>query len=342
MNGIGFLGSVVSDIADGKFGFNVLDIVIVFVFIFYAVEGYFLGFVAAFFDFVSFVLSFLLGLKWYGFAASFLVRLFSMPIGFANALGFFVTASVSEVIFNVLLRRIPLFFHARLSEDSFLRRANKIFGIFPGLASAFVLLSFLLTLVVSLPLSPGLKRLISQSTIGSYFVTNTAGLEKSLNSVFGGAINETLNFLTVEPQSNAYVALKFSTKNVKVDQASEDQMLVLINRERTKRGLSTLVMDAALRKVARGHSQDMFARGYFSHYTPESLSPFDRMASAGITYNYAGENLALAPNVELAMRGLMESPGHRANILSPNFQRVGIGIMDGGIYGEMFSQEFTD
>jgi len=44
----------------------------------------------------------------------------------------------------------------------------------------------------------------------------------------------------------------------------------------------------------------------------------------------------------LAMQGLMNSPGHRANILSPSFHKVGIGVLDAGIYGEMFVQEFTD
>ncbi len=86
----------------------------------------------------------------------------------------------------------------------------------------------------------------------------------------------------------------------------------------------------------------MLARGYFSHYTPEGLSPFDRMAKANIAFIAAGENLAFAPNVTLAMQGLMQSPGHRANILSKDFGRVGIGVLDAGIYGEMFVQEFKD
>jgi uncharacterized protein YkwD len=119
-------------------------------------------------------------------------------------------------------------------------------------------------------------------------------------------------------------------------------MLLLINNERTSRGLKAIVFDANLAQVGRDHCSDMFKRGYFSHYTPEGASPFDRMVSNGISFNYAGENLALAPNVDLSMQGLMQSPGHKANILSSNFNRVGIGVIDGGIYGEMFCQEFTD
>lgn len=55
-----------------------------------------------------------------------------------------------------------------------------------------------------------------------------------------------------------------------------------------------------------------------------------------------GENLALSPNVTLAMQGLMGSKGHRANILSTNFGKIGMGVIDGGIIGEVFCQEFTD
>lgn len=75
---------------------------------------------------------------------------------------------------------------------------------------------------------------------------------------------------------------------------------------------------------------------------PEGFSPFDRMDETGMIYNFAGENLALSPNTDIAMQGLMSSPGHKANILSINFGRIGVGIMDGGIYGEMFCQEFTN
>ena len=66
------------------------------------------------------------------------------------------------------------------------------------------------------------------------------------------------------------------------------------------------------------------------------------MNKANIEFTYAGENLALAPSTPLAMQGLMNSPGHRANILNPNFKKIGIGVIDGGIYGKMYSQEFTD
>jgi uncharacterized protein YkwD len=173
-------------------------------------------------------------------------------------------------------------------------------------------------------------------------VANTSQFESALNEIFGGALNETLNFLTVEPKSNETIELHYTVANGSVDPKAEQQMFQLVNQQRIAQGLDPLVFDNALRDVARAHSNDMFKRGYFSHYTPEGLSPFDRMAKARITYQYAGENLALAPSTALAMQGLMNSPGHRANILSPNFHKIGIGVIDGGVYGEMYTQDFTN
>jgi uncharacterized protein YkwD len=66
------------------------------------------------------------------------------------------------------------------------------------------------------------------------------------------------------------------------------------------------------------------------------------MKDAHVQFKSAGENLALAQTMEIAHRNLMNSPGHRANILQTAFGRVGIGIMDGGFYGLMVSQEFRD
>ena len=86
----------------------------------------------------------------------------------------------------------------------------------------------------------------------------------------------------------------------------------------------------------------MFARGYFSHYTPEDKDPFERMREANVKFRAAGENLALAPTLQIAHTGLMNSPGHRENILRPAFGRVGIGILDGGRRGLMVSQEFRN
>jgi len=71
----------------------------------------------------------------------------------------------------------------------------------------------------------------------------------------------------------------------------------------------------------------MIDNKYFAHDSPTYGSPFEMMKQFGITYRYAAENLALHPSVESAHQGLMNSPGHRANILNPNLTEIGIGII---------------
>jgi uncharacterized protein YkwD len=86
----------------------------------------------------------------------------------------------------------------------------------------------------------------------------------------------------------------------------------------------------------------MFAKGYFSHVNLEGESPSDRITKAKVRFLTAGENLAYAHTLTIAHNGLMNSPGHRANILHKDYGRVGIGILDGGIYGLMVTQNFRN
>ncbi|WP_028306655.1 CAP domain-containing protein [Desulfitibacter alkalitolerans] len=122
--------------------------------------------------------------------------------------------------------------------------------------------------------------------------------------------------------------------------ADEQKMLNLVNQERARAGLPALKVHTELVKLARLKSQDMINNRYFSHQSPVYGSPFDMMRSAGISYTRAGENLAGASTVERAHTNLMNSPGHRANILNKDFTHIGIGIVDGGPYGKMFTQMF--
>jgi uncharacterized YkwD family protein len=123
--------------------------------------------------------------------------------------------------------------------------------------------------------------------------------------------------------------------------AEEQQMLTLVNAERAKSGLSTLTADTTLTKMARAKSQDMISNNYFAHQSPTYGSPFAMMTTYGVTYRTAGENIAGNPSVTGAFQAWMNSPGHRANILGSQYTLTGIGIVHGGPYGIMFTQEFV-
>lgn len=322
---------------------NLVDLIIIFVLSFYALEGFSSGFLRSVLDLLAFIISFSSGLLFYSFFGKLLASNFSIPVGFASAGGFFVAVFLSEIFASFLLRTF-------VPQTGIFRRAkefsaffNSVLGGLSSFISGLLLISFLLTMAISLPLSPFIKKYVSQSKISKVLTANTQGLAKTINSVFGGAVNETLTFLTVEPKGNESVSLNFKTQDFKVDELAEKEMLLDVNKERTSRGIRPLTRGSELLiNVARAHCEDMFRRGYFSHQSPEGLTPFDRMTNGGVTFSFAGENLALAPNTQLATQGLMQSPGHKENILQANFGHVGIGVIDGGIYGEMFCQEFTD
>lgn len=123
--------------------------------------------------------------------------------------------------------------------------------------------------------------------------------------------------------------------------ADEQAMVSLVNKARADAGLKPLEVDYQLVRTARMKSQDMINLGYFDHTSPTHGSPFDLMRSEGVSYRYAGENLAGAATVQRAHTGLMNSDGHRANILNPSYTRIGIGIIDGGRYGKMVTQHFA-
>lgn len=122
--------------------------------------------------------------------------------------------------------------------------------------------------------------------------------------------------------------------------ADEQQMLNLVNQERAKNGLKPLQANLELARVARIKSQEMITKNYFSHQSPTYGSPFEMMKKFGISFRAAGENIACNQSVAGAHSTLMNSAGHRANILSSNYTEIGIGIVNGGMCGKMFTQMF--
>nr|WP_238403142.1 CAP domain-containing protein [Paenibacillus mesophilus] len=114
------------------------------------------------------------------------------------------------------------------------------------------------------------------------------------------------------------------------------QVLDLVNQERSKAGLQPLSMNSSLSNVAMAKAQDMYNNNYFDHQSPTYGSPFDMMQKYGITYNTAGENIAKGQRSPTeVMNQWMNSPGHRANILNSSFTQIGIAY-----YNSEWVQEF--
>lgn len=316
-----------------------IDILLVIVVVLIALNGYRRGFVRGVLDLAGWVVSLLAGLRYYQPIARWLGPRFDMwSEVWDQPVAFIIVAVIAGVLVHVigywLLRRLP--------KDIHERQFNQVLGLAPGFVNGLIVVSILSALLLSVPLSEGLSERTRDSAIVNRFAVYAERLEARLRPIFGEAIARSLNLLTIQPDSNERVTLPFKVPTTRPRPDLEQRMLDLVNQERAAAGLKPLAPDPELTEVARRHSADMFARGYFAHDTPEGVTPFDRMRAANVRFLTAGENLALAPTIPVAHTGLMNSPGHRANILRSEFGRVGIGVMDGGMRGLMVSQEFRN
>lgn len=106
---------------------------------------------------------------------------------------------------------------------------------------------------------------------------------------------------------------------------AEARLLQLLNAERQRAGRPALALDDRLVAVARAHSEEMRQHRYIAHVSPRTGGPADRAKRAGIPSTRITENLAQASSPLLAHQGLVGSPGHRANLLDPDVDHVGIG-----------------
>lgn len=318
---------------------NLIDVLLLLIVALAMWAGWAKGFILGVTDLIIWLGSLLFGFLFYQDAALFFQKLFPAMGVWLMPIGFLVTVVVSRVLLSFILHR----FIRHTAPDAHQSVANRALGVIPGLITGAVYAAIAAALLLSIPAWNGLMKEARESRIANQLGVQVAWLDEKFSPIFGEAAKETMNRLTVKPsESEETVNLHYTVKDPQTRPDLEVQMLGLVNQERTRHGLAPLKADPELSAVARAHSTDMFARGYFSHYTPERKDPFDRMKKAGIRFLSAGENLALGRTLKMCHEGLMNSPGHRANILNPTFGRLGIGIEDGGIYGLMISQEFRN
>ena len=121
----------------------------------------------------------------------------------------------------------------------------------------------------------------------------------------------------------------------------ESQVIQLTNQERAKYGLKPFTANWELSRVARYKAMDMRDKNYFSHTSPTYGSPFDMIKNFGLSYRSAAENIAAGQTTPAAVvKAWMNSPGHRANILSTSTNQIGVGYAKGGSYGYYWVQMF--
>lgn len=318
------------------FGLNWVDWIIIIFLLAFTLEAIGRPLILETLDLISFLLAFFLSFRYYNLPAKFLETNFNTPHGITLVLGFMAVWFLCEFLFFLAVR----IFVKKVPDIVF--PGSSLLSALPALLRSLVFIALALVLTATFPIQPSIKQAVLDSKLGIAILKNAYSLEAPVKNVFGGVSNDTLTFLTIKPKTNEKINLGFQTDKFTTDTEDENAMVDLVNKERVSRGIGVLKLDPALRAIARGHSADMFRRGYFSHYSPEGKTVADRVSEAGIDYIVVGENLAYAPTLEAAHKGFMNSAGHRANILSTDYSKIGIGVMDGGVYGKMFTQVFSN
>jgi uncharacterized protein YkwD len=128
------------------------------------------------------------------------------------------------------------------------------------------------------------------------------------------------------------------------DDSLADEVLQLVNLERAQHGLDPVTFDPALSRVAEDYACEMIDQTFFDHVNPYTgVGPGQRLTDAGYPFHSMGENLAAGQTTAReAVEAWLDSPGHRENMLAPQWRRTGIGVRYGGPYRVMWVQEFAD
>jgi uncharacterized YkwD family protein len=164
-----------------------------------------------------------------------------------------------------------------------------------------------------------LYKIASASNVSLWAIQQVNPQVNQINLVYPGQVLDLPANTTSAPKSTAPATDENAV-----------QVSKLVNQERQKAGLAPLTLDAELSNVALAKAKDMIANNYFDHNSPTYGSPFDMMRSFGIDYTAAGENIAKGQtSPQAVMNDWMNSPGHRQNILSTNYDSIGVAYYQG-------------
>ncbi len=297
---------------------NWIDLVIILFIIFYFWEGSLRGFINLFFEFLGFLIAFIFGLASYATISGFLISNFSLPHGLSNSLSFAgVMLSILPVcsyVFGKLEERIP--------NKALQHQVNKIFTAPPLLGNLLILFLTGTLLSTALPYKAEMKQAVTSSYFVGKAVVFLHDSEVYWHTIIQKPIVNTFNFLTVNPNLSEKVSLHFTQKDVETEPVLAQELGISINALRMQNNLPVLVYDPVLAELAVQQGKNVFG--------------------AGVMIPLASENVALAPTIQLAQHGFMDSPVHRDILLFSGYKKMGVGVVDGGIYGKIIVEAFAD
>jgi len=320
-----------------------LDVILVGFLAFLFARGWYRGFVREGMDLAGLLLGTVLAFRagpWLGSVVRAMSGVSDGAARLAGGLAIFLAVGVATVLATRAVES-----RVRLPGLNGVNRAGGA-----GLATAWgvFLATLVLTLGVVLPVPPTMADALERSAVARTLTDPGGAPQAVFNRLAGDRIVEALMNLQqvvgdrrVVIEGAEIVELPpADPSRLESRPTAAAEVFDLLNRSRLDAGLDPLTWNPALAEVGEAHALDMYLAGYFSHLSPSTGTVGDRLRRARIPYRVAGENLALATTAEEVHRGLMESPGHRANIESSDFNRVGIGVVRGPL-GLMTVQVFT-
>ncbi len=321
------------------FSVSLIDIFLILSIVIFIYSSH--GFIESLCDLITFIGSLYLAYRFSPLVAALLLQDRSLPVGIAHASAFFIVWLFCEALLFVLCYVFLLKILFKYRNNIY----NHYLRFIPATAHALIMYLFFVSLLFSLPVSGNIKYEIIRSRSGPIFIRYSQNFEKMARNLFGKAILESINFLSIKQGASESRNLNINVGDSELiyDTMSESKMFEFVNSERSKYHRNILSLDPNLRNVARKYAKEMLKYSFFSHVSKvDGSTVSERVTREGIVFIYIGENLAYSPDVYLAHEGLMNSEGHRENILSDKFGRIGIGVIDAGIWGKMFVQVFSD
>lgn len=286
----------------------------------------------------SWILAVAAAFAFQGPAAAVVDVIVPLPNPLAAAIGFFAVVVGAEAVLSVggHLAIRPIVAVVRRNRFS---HADRILGTVPAAMRSLFIVAVAILAMEALPVASEVKAAVETSRTGRVVSAQLAALEPEITALTSQLGGSPLLVTRIGEDQTERLGLPEGIQLV-ADPVAERQLFDLVNEERTQHALGPFTRDERLVPVARAHSEEMFKLRYFSHDSPVTGSLFDRLRAARIGYTRAGENLAYAQSVAVAHRALVDSPGHRENILRPEFRRIGIGVISAGAYGKIVTQLF--
>jgi uncharacterized membrane protein required for colicin V production len=321
----------------------IIDVALVLVVALLLLRGWYRGFVREAMDLAGLLLGIVAAFRLGPAVGSVLESMAGISNGAARLIGGIAVLVVVGIGAALLTRLIER--HARLPG---LNLINRVGGAGLAMAWGVFLATLMLSLAVIAPMPPAVADQLGSSAV-TRTLTDPDGVPQD---VFGGLagdriveallnLRHVLGTRKVVIEGDEVITFPgIPGDDLEADAGAAREVFDLLNRARVDAGADPVAWSPALAQVAAGHAAEMYLDGYFSHVSPDTGSVADRLDAAGITYLVAGENLALAATPEEVHTGLMDSPGHRRNILHEDFGRAGVAVVSGPL-GLMAVQVFT-